>query len=57
MCIAIADEIDFTHDGWEREASLFTPWCRSDDPDEDFEPIPLVFFIQGLGGIGADIFS
>ena len=49
-----ADEIDFTHDGWEREAYLFKPSCIPDDPDEDFEPIPLVFFIHGLGGIGAD---
>ena len=50
MCIAIADQINFSHDGWQREAYLYKPSCIPDDPDEDFEPLPLVFMIHGLGG-------
>jgi predicted esterase len=50
----LADEIDFNHDGWEREAYLYKPSCIPDDPDEDFELLPLVFMIHGLGGVGAD---
>ena len=49
-----ADQINFSHDGWQREAFLFKPSCIPDDPDEDFEPIPLVFMIHGLGGEGED---
>ena len=49
-----ADQINFNHDGWQREAFLFKPSCIPDDPDEDFEPIPLVFMIHGLGGEGED---
>ena len=52
MCIAIADQINFSHDGWGREAYLYKPSCIPDDPDEDFEPLPLVFMIHGLGGDG-----
>ena len=48
----IADQINFSHDGWQREAYLYKPSCISDDPDEDFEPLPLVFIIHGLGGEG-----
>ena len=57
MCIAIADEIDFVHDGWPRECYLFKPSCIPDDPGEDFEPIPLVFMIHGLGGEGQDFYN
>ena len=54
MCIAIADEIDFVHDGWPRECYLFKPSCIHDDPSEDFEPVPLVMMFHGLGGEGED---
>ena len=27
----IADEIDFTHDGWQREAYLYKPSCIPDN--------------------------
>ena len=57
MCIAIVDQINFSHDGWQREAYLFKPSCIPDDPDEDFEPLPLVFMIHGLGGEGEDNYS
>ena len=57
MCIAIADQINFSHDGWGREAYLYKPSCIPDDPGEDFEPLPLVFMIHGLGGEGEDNYS
>ena len=50
----IADEIDFTHDGWEREAYLYKPSCIPDNVSDDFEPVPLIFMLHGLGGVGAD---
>ena len=48
-----AGELDFNHDGWDREAYYYKPSCL-DDAGEDFEPIPLVFMIHGLGGVGVD---
>ncbi len=53
----IADEIDFTHGGWEREAYLYKPSCIPDNVPDDFEPVPLVFMIHGLGGVGADNYN
>ena len=53
----IADEIDFTHDGWQREAYLYKPSCIPEDIPDDFEPIPLVFMIHGLGGEGQDFYN
>ena len=50
----IADEIDFTHDGWEREAYLYKPSCIPDNVPDDFESVPLVLMFHGLGGVGAD---
>ena len=52
--IIIADEIDFQHDGWDRECYLYKPSCIPDDPSEDFEPVPLVMMFHGLGGEGED---
>ena len=53
----IADEIDFTHDGWQREAYLYKPSCIPEDVPDDFERIPLVFMIHGLGGEGQDFYN
>ena len=53
----IADEIDFTHGGWEREAYLYKPSCIPENVPDDFEPVPLVFMIHGLGGVGADNYN
>ena len=52
-----SDEIDFTHGGWQREAYLYKPSCIPDNVPDDFEPVPLVFMIHGLGGIGADNYN
>ena len=52
-----AVEIDFNHNGWDREAYLFKPSCIPDDPGEDFEPVPLVMMFHGLGGVGADNYA
>ena len=54
LSLVIADEIDFTHDGWEREAYLYKPSCIPDNVPNDFEPVPLVLMFHGLGGTGAD---
>ena len=54
--IVFADEIDFIHDGWAREAYLFKPSCIPDIVPNDFE-VPLVFMIHGLGGVGADNYN
>ena len=51
-----AGELDFNHDGWDREAYYYKPSCLN-DAGEDFEPIPLVFMIHGLGGVGADYYN
>tara|TARA_B100000700_G_scaffold315483_1_gene403606 strand:- start:445 stop:2058 length:1614 start_codon:yes stop_codon:yes gene_type:complete len=51
-----AGELDFNHDGWDREAYYYKPSCL-DDAGEDFEPIPLVFMIHGLGGVGFDNYN
>ena len=51
-----AGELDFNHDGWDREAYYYKPSCLN-DAGEDFEPIPLVFMIHGLGGVGADNYN
>ena len=53
LTIALPDEIDFTHDGWDRECYLYKPSCISDNVPDDFE-VPLVFMIHGLGGVGVD---
>ena len=45
----IANEIDFTHDGWQREAYLYKPSCIPEDVPDDFEPVPLVLMFHGLG--------
>ena len=50
----LADEIDFTHDGWDRECYLYKPSCIPDIVPNEFEPVPLVFMIHGLGGVGVD---
>jgi hypothetical protein len=47
-----SDEIDFTHDGWDRECYLYKPSCITDKIPDDFE-VPLVFMIQRLGGSGS----
>ncbi len=44
----IANEIDFTHDGWQREAYLYKPSCIPEDVPDDFEPVPLVLMFHGL---------
>ena len=49
-----SDEIDFTHDGWDRECYLYKPSCIPDDVSDDFEPVPLVLMFHGLGGEGVD---
>jgi len=49
-----ADEIDFTHDGWDRECYLYKPSCIPDIVPNEFEPVPLVFMFHGLGGEGED---
>ena len=54
---AFAIEMDFNHDGWDREALLFRPSCIPDDPNIDFEPVPLVIFFHGLGGEGEDYYG
>ena len=54
---AFAIEMDFNHDGWDREALLFRPSCIPDDPNIDFEPVPLVIMFHGLGGVGADYYG
>ena len=51
------DEIDFTHDGWEREAYLYKPSCIPEDVPDDFEPVPLVMMFHGFGGIGSDFYN
>ena len=48
-----SDEVDFEHDGWNRQCYLYKPSCIPDEPSEDFESVPLVFMIHGLGGEGA----
>ena len=53
----ISDEIDFIHEGWDREAYLYKPSCIPNDIPDDFEPIPLVFMIHGLGGVGVDNYN
>ena len=50
----LADEIDFTYDGWDRECYLYKPSCIPDNPGDDFEPVPLVFMFHGFGGEGED---
>jgi len=51
----LADEIDFTYDGWDRECYLYKPSCIPDGAQgDDFEPVPLVFMFHGLGGEGED---
>jgi len=50
-----SDEIDFTHDGWDRECYLYKPSCIPDGAQgDDFEPVPLVMMFHGLGGEGED---
>ena len=51
------DEIDFIHDGWEREAYLYKPSCIPENVPDDFETVPLVFMIHGLGGEGIDFYN
>ena len=52
-----AVEIDFNHNGWDREAYLYKPSCVPDNPNNFFEPVPLVMMFHGLGGIGADNYA
>ena len=52
----LADEIDFIHDGWAREAYLFKPSCIPDIVPDEFE-VPLVLMFHGLGGDGADYYA
>ena len=53
----LAVEIDFSHGGWAREAYLYKPSCIPEDVPDNFEPVPLVFMIHGLGGVGADNYN
>ncbi|MEL1226651.1 MAG: PHB depolymerase family esterase, partial [Candidatus Neomarinimicrobiota bacterium] len=53
----LAVELDFSHGGWQREAYLYKPSCIPENIPDDFEPVPLVFMIHGLGGVGADNYN
>ena len=53
----LADEIDFSHDGWDRECYLYKPSCIPDTVPSEFEPVPLVLMLHGLGGEGADYYD
>ena len=57
LTILSADEVNFTFDGWERECYLYKPSCIPDQIPDDFEPIPLVFMLHGLGGVGEDNYN
>ena len=57
MTILSADEVNFTFDGWDRECYLYKPSCIPDQIPDDFEPIPLVFMLHGLGGVGEDNYN
>ncbi len=52
-----ADEVNFTFDGWQRECYLYKPSCIPNEIPDDFEPIPLVFMLHGLGGVGEDNYN
>lgn len=52
-----AVEIDFEHNGWDRECYLYKPSCIPDEPSDDFEPVPLVLMLHGLGGVGQDNYA
>ena len=53
----LADEIDLNHDGWDRECYLYKPSCIPDTVPSEFEPVPLVLMLHGLGGEGADYYD
>ena len=54
----LADEIDFTSDGWDRECYLYKPSFIPDGAQgDDFEPVPLVFMLHGYGGEGEDNYN
>ena len=57
LTILLADEVNFTFDGWQRECYLYKPSCIPDQIPDDFEPIPLVFMLHGLGGVGEDNYN
>ncbi len=54
LTITSGDEIDFQHNGWLRECYVYKPSCIPDQVPDEFEPIPLVIMIHGLGGEGED---
>ena len=57
LTILSADEVNFTFDGWDRECYLYKPSCIPNQIPDDFEPIPLVFMLHGLGGVGEDNYN
>ena len=57
LTVISADEVNFTFDGWQRECYLYKPSCIPDQIPDDFEPIPLVFMLHGLGGVGEDNYN
>ena len=57
LTILSADEVNFTFDGWDRECYLYKPSCIPNEIPDDFEPIPLVFMLHGLGGVGEDNYN
>ncbi len=48
------DQIDFEYDDWSRQCYLYKPSCIPEEIPEDFEGVPLVFMLHGIGGEGAD---
>ena len=52
-----SDDLDFEHNGWERECYIYKPSCIPDEPSEDFESLPLVIMFHGLGAEGVDYYG
>ena len=52
--IVYGDQIDFEFDGWSRQCYLFKPSCIPEEIPEDFEGVPLIIMLHGIGGEGAD---
>ena len=52
--IVYGDQIDFEFDGWSRQCYLYKPSCIPEEIPEDFEGVPLIIMLHGIGGEGAD---